>query len=51
MAKLYLCPFSTLINEEILKNIDYLTPAKQQLVERWLIIMHDFFYFSLWDKL
>ena len=22
MAKLYLCPFSTLINEEILRNID-----------------------------
>ena len=46
MAKLYLCLFSTLINEEILKNIDYLTPAKQQLVGRCLIIMHDFFLFQ-----
>ena len=35
MAKLYLCHFSTLINEEILRNIDQSIPAQQQLVGRY----------------
>ena len=35
MAKLYLCHFSTLINKEILRNIDQSIPATQQFLGRY----------------
>mgnify|MGYP003692042223 CR=1 FL=1 len=47
MVKLYLCPFSTLIKEEILRNVHYLTPAKQLLVGRCLNYHARFFFISV----
>ena len=47
MAKLHLCPFSTLINEEILRNIDWLSPAKQPLVARCFNYHAWFFFISV----
>ena len=46
MAKMYLCLFSTPIDEEILRNIDKLIAVKQQLVGR-CFNYHDFSLISV----